>query len=371
MSWETIFRPSIFKLSAYSSARSITQSIGIIPSQYMDANEFPMAPSLETGMAWENTLHRYPSPQPTKLLAAFSQIYQVPSKNILITRGSDEAIDVLTRAVCDSVDEAILITPPTYGMYEVSADIQNTAVIKVSLLCKENEWSLDLEKIKFKLTDPKTKIKMVYICSPNNPTGTVFEQKEIISLLEILPSHTLLVLDQAYFEFAPDDQSVDLLQRYPQLVILRTLSKAWGLAGLRCGVLLGNEELVSVLQKVRAPYPIPTPVAELALTALTPQGQQMMRSRVAEIIQERENLKQQLLQLPQTRRVFPSETNFLLVEFNDASLVMSQSAMQGIVLRDRSSQIANCVRITVGSKDENQKLLQCLQTIQHQPTSSP
>lgn len=375
-SWASIFRPSILKLSAYSSARSLTQKPGIRPSQYMDANELAVAPDLSTNLAWENTLNRYPSPQPVKLLEAFSQTYQVPLKNILVTRGSDEAIDILTRAVCEAktVDnlnnDSILIMPPTYGMYEVSADIQNTEIVKVPLLLKGNEWSLDLEKIKLSLDDEKSKVKIVYVCSPNNPTGTVFHQKQIIALLESLPKHTLLVLDQAYFEFTNDDNSVELLNNYPQLVILRTLSKAWGLAGLRCGVLLGNEELVSVLQKVRAPYPIPTPVAELALMALTPSGQQAMRERVDEVIEERENLKAQLLQLPQTVRIFPSDTNFLLVEFTNTSLVMNAAAQNGIVLRDRSSQISNCVRITIGNKEENRKLLNCLQKMTSQQMSS-
>ncbi|MBY0386233.1 histidinol-phosphate transaminase, partial [bacterium] len=372
----SVFRPSILKLTAYSSARSLTQNTGTLPSQYMDANELAVTPTLSTNLAWENTLNRYPSPQPIKLLEAFSQTYQVPLKNILITRGSDEAIDILTRAVCEAKtidninNDTILIMPPTYGMYEVSADIQNTAVVKVPLLLKDDEWSLDLENIKLNLDDEKSKVKIVYVCSPNNPTGTVFHKKQIIELLESLPKHTLLVLDQAYFEFTNDDKSVELLNNYPQLVILRTLSKAWGLAGLRCGVLLGNDELVSVLQKVRAPYPTPTPVAELALMALTPSGQQAMRERVSEVIEERENLKAQLLQLPQTVRIYPSATNFLLVEFTNTSLVMSTAAKNGIVLRDRSSQISNCVRITIGSKEENIKLLNCLQKMNPQQMSS-
>lgn len=365
-SWDKIFRASILKLTAYSSARSIAKKSLAEATQFMDANERPLAPSLTTGMPWETTLNRYPAPQPLELLTAFSNLYGVPAKNILITRGSDEAIDVLTRAVCEPVssttkNDAILITPPTYGMYEVSADIQNTAVEKVPLLLKDNQWSLDLDAIKTKLTGATTQIKIVYICSPNNPTGTAFSKNQIHSLLETLPAQTLLVLDEAYIEFSSETSPIEWLSQFPQLVILRTLSKAWGLAGLRCGTLIGNEELVELLQKVRAPYPIPTPIAELALQALRGEGESLMRKNVAEIIQERENLKQELLKLPQTVCVYPSETNFLLVEFNDAGLVMKLSGDHGIVLRDRSGQVANCVRITVGTKDENKNLLTSLQ----------
>jgi histidinol-phosphate aminotransferase len=404
ISLKDIIRPSILKLKAYSSARSLTNKYSTpdssTPTVYLDANESSMAPNLETNLDWESTLNRYPQPQPESLVQRFSEIYNVDTNKILITRGSDEAIDILTRAVCEPNKDSILIMPPTYGMYEVSADIQNVTTIEVPLILKslaqtnkasnskynknqftknstdninnidcvtpdttDNKtiltWEIDLASTQ-QIFKTEKNLKIAYICSPNNPTGTVFSKADIIEILKALPNQTLLVVDEAYCEFSPEGSVSDLLVKYPQLVVLRTLSKAWGLAGLRMGVLLGHPELISILQKVRAPYPLPTPVIQMAHTALSKKGYEEMQSRVKSSIQNREFLKSELQNLEDVVQIYPSETNFLLIEFKDVQKIMNAMLSENIILRDRSTQIPNTIRITVGSKAENELLISSL-----------
>ncbi len=363
-----IIRPSILKLKAYSSARSLTKNLNALTPEsssfqtseqkiYLDANENFQAPELFNALPWESELNRYPSPQPDALLKRFSKIYDVDVKNILITRGSDEAIDILTRSVIEPDQDSILIQSPTYGMYQVSNNIQNGITLDVPLIFEDQKWRMDYNKISKTLKDKK--VKIFYICNPNNPTGTLFSKVEIERCLELLPSNTLLVLDQAYIEFTAEPVNFKDLN-HPQLVILRTLSKSWGLAGLRLGCLIANPELVEVLKKVIAPYPIPTAVSKFALEALSDFNFSLMKDRVNEIVMMRENLKNELLSLSCVKNVFMSATNFLLVEFKNTEQVMNKTLNQNIVIRDRSSAISNCIRITVGSEDENNKLLQCL-----------
>ncbi len=373
-----VVRPSILKLKAYSSARSLNSDLK--NAVYLDANESATAAELETGLAWEKTLNRYPRPQPEALLQKFSDIYNVDKNKILITRGSDEAIDILTRATCEPKTDSILIMPPTYGMYEVSADIQNSLTIEAPLVFKSTKssmndtavdlntksdmnWVLDLDLIKNKIQNVKN-LKIIYICSPNNPTGTVFSKEDIKKVLSFLSTSTLLVIDQAYCEFSPEASVIELLNDYPQLVILRTISKAWGLAGLRLGTLLGHPDLISVLQKVRAPYPIPAPVIELAMVALSHAGFEEMQTRVEKTIKAREKLKSELLKLNSVVQIYPSSTNFLLVEFNNVSEVMDSMRVEKIILRDRSRQIKNTIRITVGTIAENEQVIQCLKNLE-------
>lgn len=392
---EEIIRPSILKLKAYSSARSITnksltnksltnnssthtslsknekktsafspysENVSLKKSSndefnyntiYLDANENFKAPDLFKVLPWESDLNRYPSPQPDLILKRFSEIYNVNPENILITRGSDEAIDILTRSVIEPKQDQIIIQTPTYGMYQVSNDIQNGTTLDVPLKFDGTTWTIDFENIEKTLKN--NKVKILYICNPNNPTGTLFSTSDIQKCLNLLPSSTLLVLDQAYIEFAEDQ---DL--KHKQLVILRTLSKSWGLAGLRLGCLIADPELINILKKVIAPYPIPTAVTEFAIQALNETNFEKMKKKVKSIIESRENLKNSLLTFKCVKNIFPSSTNFLLIEFINSEFVMKQTNLRKIIIRDRSSVVPNCIRITVGSEEENQKLLQCL-----------
>lgn len=346
--FETLARPSIVKLRAYRSARSITTEGRI----FMDANEAPGASDFG--------LNRYPKPQPPELIEIFSQIYGVATEKILVGRGSDEAIDILTRTFCEPGVDAIMTTPPTYGMYEVSADIQNCKVLTVPLLLEDSQWKLNIPKMIERAKDAK----LIYVCSPNNPTGTAFPPEQIRELCLNI-TNSLIVVDEAYGEFAPEFSCIGLMEEFPQLVVLRTLSKAWALAGLRCGVALGHPDLIQLLQKVRAPYPLPKPVVDLALEAISPQGAGAMQNRVHDLVFERDRLAKALKSLSCVDTIFNSRANFLLVRFKSEAAVMSAAREAGIILRSRHSEsgLENCVRITIGTAEENDTLLAALKKV--------
>lgn len=350
MSWvNELARENIVKLAAYRSARSIATTADI----FLDANE---APGPE-----EKNLNRYPLPQPTELLLRFSHLYGVSGEQILMGRGSDEAIDLLTRAFCEPEKDGILITPPTYGMYKVAADIQNAKVTESPLLWKNGDWILNKKEIIEKISTAA--VKLIYICSPNNPTGTVFSHEDLIEICRAAQGKALVVVDEAYGEFSPSTTAIPLLSHFLNLVVLRTLSKAWALAGLRCGVVIAHADVISLLQKVRAPYPLPQPVIDCVQRCLDEKGLQTMQKRVVFLISERERLREKLLQLPSVEFVFPSQANFLLVRFISEPEAMGAAKNAGILLRsrDREPGLKNCVRITIGNREENDLLLQALQ----------
>ena len=352
MTWvETLARPSIAKLAAYKSARSLVLEADV----FLDANEAP-------GPV-QGDRNRYPSPQPKALLEKFSAVYGVPPEKILIGRGSDEAIDVLTRAFCEPLADLVLITPPTYGMYKVSADIQNASLVNVPLVFGGRDWQLDVPAMTRVIDQGRT--KLVYVCSPNNPTGTVFGSADIRTLCRAASEKALVVVDEAYIEFVPEASSVSLLEEFSNLVVLRTLSKAWALAGIRCGVALADPSVIALLRKVIAPYPLPRPVVEEALAALSNDGLSRMKARVASLIRERERVERALRELPGVETIFPSSANFLLVRFAHEFEAMELASRAGIILRSRNSELGlqNCVRITIGNEIENDLLLKSLSVI--------
>lgn len=372
-----IFRPNIIELEAYSSARSLQSAVTsrsrktevelesqlslLTPKSevFLDANESALPPYIESQISWDK-LRTYPMPQPKDLVSQFASFYNINADNIVIGRGSDEAIDLLTRATCEpNSKDCILITSPTYGMYKVSADIQGVRTLDVPLVQTENTWTLNVESIKKTLASKKTKVKLVYLCSPNNPTGDLLSIEDIKSIAMDAPEHTLVVVDEAYAEFT-NQSAIGLIQEFQNIVILRTLSKAWALAGLRCGSLIADPSVISVMQKVRAPYPLAQPVVELAVMATTSIGQKEMAQRVKVINEERENLKSELLSLPNVKKIYDSQANFLLVQFDNSAKVMEKTLSFGIVLRHRTSEVKNCVRITVGTKKQNTLLIDVL-----------
>ena len=239
----SLLRPEILALSPYSSARKESSGGRI----WLDANENPLTPS--TG---KPLLNRYPEPQPADLIARLAAYYAVAENNILVTRGSDEGIDLLLRAFCRAGQDAILITPPTYGMYAVSAAIQNARVVAVPLLADKN-FALNPEAVLAAITPS---VKLVFLCSPNNPTGALLARRDVLQLVQELLSKAIVVVDEAYLEFAGTPSLTQELAGNPNLVVLRTLSKAFGLAGIRCGVTIASPTLISVLQKIIAPYPL-------------------------------------------------------------------------------------------------------------------
>jgi histidinol-phosphate aminotransferase len=336
-------RAEILTMAAYRSARNEAHT-GTI---WLDANENP----------WQNTpYHRYPEAQPTALIHQLASIYAIAPTQLLVTRGSNEGIDLLIRLFCRAYQDQILICPPTYGMYSVTAAIQG-ATIKTVPLIKERNFALDVTRI---LQDWQPQTKLIFLCSPNNPTGNLLTTADILTLASAQYGKAIVIVDEAYIEFATEPSLLSHLARHPNLVILRTLSKAYGLAGIRCGVVLAHREIVALLKKIIPPYPIPTPVIEIACQQLTLKN---LQREVAIIHAEREKLTAYLQQLPYIKKIWPSQANFLLAEVVDIQKILALCLKRGIVLRDRSHDynLSNCLRLTIGTPQENLALMEALQ----------
>lgn len=342
-----LVRPEILSLAPYSSARKEAHGGKV----WLDANENPLTPH-----AGAPRLNRYPEPQPPEIVSRLAALYGVTPDRVLVTRGSDEGIDLLVRAFCRAGQDSILITPPTYGMYSVAAGIQGAGVVAVPLV-REKDFSLDADAVLAAVTPA---VKLVFLCSPNNPTGQLLDRDSVLRIVETLAGRAVVVIDGAYAEFAGAPSLTEELRSHANLVLLRTLSKAFGLAGARVGVTLAAPELIAVLQKIIAPYPIPTPVAQAALAALAPDAIAAERRAVLEILAERRRLAAELPRLPFVRQVWPSDANFLLVEVDDSARVMQLARATGLVIRDRSKDVPNTVRITIGSRAENDFALETL-----------
>lgn len=345
-----LVRPDILALTAYSSARKESQGGRV----WLDANENPETPSVHRPL-----LNRYPEPQPAGLVAQLAALYGVAPAQVLVTRGSDEGIDLLLRTFCRAGQDAILITPPTYGMYVVAAGIQGARTVTVPLL-RDKNFALDADAVVRAVT-PATKI--VFLCSPNNPTGNLLDRATVLSLVRSLANRAIVVVDEAYVDFAGQPSLATEVAANPTLVVLRTLSKAYGLAGARVGTTIAHPAVVGVLQKVIAPYPVPTPVLSAALAALMPAGLAAARESVATIVAERGRLARALAKLPAVKRVWPSDANYLLVEVADAALTMAAGRAAGVVWRDRSKDVSNSIRITVGTAEENNATLEVLSRV--------
>ncbi|MBX7231241.1 MAG: histidinol-phosphate transaminase [Bdellovibrionales bacterium] len=341
----SLLRTSVQKLKAYDSARSLAMDGEI----FLDANEAP------DSLNWK--FNRYPEPQPLQLRQVLSEFYGINPHQLIVGRGSDEAIDLIVRAFCEPNVDEVIITPPTYGMYKVAADIQNCFLRSIPLKFNGDTWLLPWEEII--LSSQQFKSKIIFICSPNNPTGTPFSPEIITQICQALPQ-SMIVVDEAYAEFSPENSMVPYIDMFSNLIVLRTLSKAWALAGLRCGVAIAQEELILDLKKVLAPYPLPQPVIHLALENLN--NKKIMYDRVKQIKNEKEKLEHHLNQISFVKKVYSSKTNFVLVKFENALSIFNFCLNKGIILRDRSREpgLENCLRITVGNSVENQKLLQCL-----------
>jgi histidinol-phosphate aminotransferase len=346
----SLVRPDILALTAYSSARKESKGGRV----WLDANENPQTPS-----AAKPLLNRYPEPQPADLVAQLATLYGVAPAQVLVTRGSDEGIDLLLRTFCRAGQDAILITPPTYGMYVVAAGIQGARTVTVPLI-REKNFALDAEAV-LKAVGPE--VKLVFLCSPNNPTGGLLDRTAVLSLVKALAGRAVVVADEAYVDFSGQPSLAAEIPANPNLVVLRTLSKAYGLAGARVGTTIADPAVIAVLQKVIAPYPIPAPVLIAALAALTPAGLAAAKSSVATLVSERTRLTSALAQLPAVKRVWPSDANYLLVEVADAAGTMAAGRAAGVVWRDRSKDVPNHIRITVGTAEENNATLEVLSRV--------
>ncbi len=342
-------RPEILDLQPYSSARMEARSRGVM----LNANESPWAPVGNDA----STLNRYPDPQPTALRVTLAELYGVAPERVLIGRGSDEAIDLLVRAFCREGRDAIVISPPTFGMYAVAAHIQGAAVIEVPLAA---DFGVDTDALLAAVTEDT---KLVFLCTPNNPTGNLVPLTVIARLADALRDRALLVVDEAYLEFADGAPSAIILQqRHENIAVLRTLSKAYGLAGARVGALVADARIVSLLRRIQAPYPLPAPSVSAALTALSSVAVAESGVRIDILRSERERLTVALTAARGVLAVYPSSANFLCVRFVDAASTYSCLLDYGVVVRDvsRYPQLEGCLRITIGTPNENAQLLAAL-----------
>jgi histidinol-phosphate aminotransferase len=338
-------RTNVLKMKPYASARDEFKDFKH-EMIYLDANENP----------FDNGLNRYPDPQQLELKELIAEKRNVKVENILIGNGSDEVLDLLFRAFCEPNKDNVITLPPTYGMYEVLANlnaVENRAVLL------DVDFQPDAEAILSK-TDENTKI--LFLCSPNNPTGNSFSDKIIFELLSNFKG--LILIDEAYIDFSEKDSWLLLLKEYPNLIICQTLSKAYAMAGVRIGLLYASAEIISILNKIKTPYNINVLSQEKAIKKIQ---QSTLEFQVKKIITERERLTKELKKITFIEKVIPSDANFILVKVDDANLRYEQFIENGIVVRNRSNQplCDNCLRITIGTKQENEKVIQLLKTLHY------
>lgn len=348
---EQLARANVRALTPYLSARRLGGNGDV----WLNANEYPLAVPFNLS---QQTLNRYPECQPKLVIERYAAYAGVSTDQLLVSRGADEGIELMIRAFCEPGKDAVLFCPPTYGMYSVSAE---TFGVEYRTVEARQDWQLNLPAIAEKLDG----VKLVYVCSPNNPTGNIINADDIRQLLEMTRGKALVVADEAYIEFCPQASLSGWLKEYPHLVILRTLSKAFALAGLRCGFTLANAEVITLLMKVIAPYPLATPVADIAAQALSEQGLVLMREHVSTLVANREKLIADLRQCPCVEHVFNSETNYVLARFSASSLVFKTLWDQGIILRDQNKQpgLSGCLRISVGTREECDRALAALMAL--------
>ncbi|MFL6585797.1 MAG: histidinol-phosphate transaminase [Luteimonas sp.] len=351
-----LVREDLRDFAGYASAR--TQRLE--GDVWLNANEAPLS---NPGDA-DGCCRRYPSPQPPELQARLAELYGVDVGQLLIGRGSDEAIDLLVRALCVPGRDAVLATPPVFGMYAVSARLQGADFVEVPLVDGIDGFAVEVEAVRAAALTRSA--RLVFLCSPSNPTGGLVPLFDVASLAEVLAGKAIVVVDEAYIEFAGTDSATTLLAAHDNIVVLRTLSKAHALAAARIGVAIGHPELIAVLRRCQAPYPVPTPCADLALAGLSPAALDVTQARVAETIGERDTLAAALATTPGVRQVYPSAGNYLLVRFVDADRAFAALLSAGIVVRDQRAapQLGDALRISLGTPAQNARVLSALQALE-------
>ena len=350
MSWVTeIARPEIVALKPYEHA-SWEPTL-----ERLHANELPWR---ALGDPTAAGLNRYPEPQPHELVRRLADLYGVTPDKVLVGRGSDEAIDLLVRAFCRSGEDSVLVCPPTFGMYSVAARIQGAEVVSVPLLAA-NSFALDEGEVLERCT---ADVKVLFLCSPNNPTGNLLDEQAILRIAARLAGRAVVVVDEAYIEFSDSQCLSRHLGMLPHLAILRTLSKAHGLAGARCGTLLADPEVVTLLRKVIPPYAIPQLTLEAVLKLLEPGQVAVSNAHIDLICTERDRVATALASAPNVARVWRSDANFILAQFKDPDAALTASREARLLVRDVRSQpgLGHALRITIGSVDQNERLLEAL-----------
>ena len=339
---QSLVRPNIWNLQPYSSARSEFQGTATV---FIDANENP----------WNPPYNRYPDPLQRTLKARIAEVKGVPETSIFTGNGSDEAIDLLLRIFCEPGVDNIVAIDPSYGMYQVAADINNVACRKVLL---RTDFSLDVDAL---LAAADAQTKLIFLCSPNNPTGNSLDREEMVRLLHTFEG--IVVVDEAYIDFASQPSFLPELENYPHLVVLQTLSKAWGGAALRLGMAFASPAIIGLFNKVKYPYNVNLPAQREALALLNKPEQ--MEAQRQKVLEERERLRQAFEAAPFQYKVYPSDANFLLVEVGRANEIYAALVEKGVIVRNRNSVslCRGCLRITVGTVDENTLLLQALEEV--------
>lgn len=350
MSIVDLARPEIRELRPYEAAQQVEGTIRL------NANESPLVNPVDR---FRRPLNRYPEVRPARLAGAMARRFACADDEILVTRGSSEAIDLLIRCFCRAGKDSVVTTSPSFSMYEHYAKIQGARFIAVPTR-PERDFEIDVDDL---LSAGDADSKLFFVCSPNNPTGTTLPGDELRRLLEARTDASAVVVDEAYIEFADQDSAIRLLAHHPNLVVLRTLSKALGFAGARCGAVVGRAAVIRMLSAIQAPYAMSTPVVECVEDALGDSQLAAASESVAEIVAQRERVSSALAAYPFVTRVWPSSANFILVQLEDAKRVMRHCEEQRILLRHYGGELSDCVRISIGSADENALLLQALDSL--------
>ncbi len=343
-------RAEIRSLQPYDAAEQIDDTIRL------NANESPM---VSPNNRFRRPLNRYPEVRPQKLQDALARRFGCRSEQLLVTRGSSEAIDLLVRTFCRAGRDSVLTTAPSFSMYRHYAEVQGANIIEVSLLA-ENEFAIDIDAVLAACDDAT---RLIFICSPNNPTGTTLARSDLQKLLRERGENSAIVVDEAYVEFGHSPSVMDLLDRFPNLLVLRTLSKALAFAGARCGAVAGPADVIRMLSAVQSPYALATPVVECVEDALQDEQLALAERTVVETIAERQRLIQAIGRFEFVRKVWPSDANFFLIEVDDASRVLKRCEEYRILLRHFGGALASCIRVSVGSAPENNALLDALETL--------
>lgn len=356
MDINSLARPEIVAMKPYVSARSSAAADGIL----LNANEAPF-PHVDDSEWRRLALNRYPSPQPALLTFRMAELYGVPESNVLVTRGSDEGIDLLTRVFCRPGRDAIVECTPCFGMYRIAATIQAAKVIDVPRLA-ERGFKIDFSELE-KVINEQVDIRLVFLTTPNNPTGDLVQRSDLERVLKACEDKALVVLDEAYIEFCSAESASKLVKEWPQLVVLRTLSKAWAAAGVRCGTVIADPAVIALLLRVIAPYPLAATAVDAALQATTGDAVSRQQEFVAAVGQSRSQLQEFLLKCDWLEAFWESEANFILLKVRDADELVEWCAGRGIRIRNFSSQpqLEGCVRLTIGSTDEVTALKTALQ----------
>ena len=341
---ENLIRENIKSLKPYSSAREEFKN-SASNLVYLDANENPF----DTG------LNRYPDPQQNLVKAALAKIKNVSREQLLLGNGSDEVLDLIFRVFCEPKVDTVIVLPPTYGMYEVLANTNDVGLIKISLL---DNYQPNVDEI---LKAQNSQTKLLFLCSPNNPTANSFNADKIETLIKKFTG--IVVIDEAYIDFSSQESWIGRLNEFPNLIVIQTLSKAYGLAGIRLGACYSSTKIISVLNKIKPPYNVNQLTQQTALKAL--QNSIKTNNEIAIIISERNKLKTDLEEISFIMKVYPSDANFLLVKVDNAIVRYNQLVEYGIIVRNRTNLplCENCLRFTVGTKEENKKLMNTLKLL--------